>query len=210
MESRIPSAQSGLRRIALTGNIASGKSAVSDVWRSLGAVVIDADELARAAVLPGTRALRDIVRRFGPGVLDADGRLDRAALRRIVFADEQSRAELEKIMHPEIERLRLEAERAAAAQGTRTVVHAIPLLFETGLDGRFETIVLVDAPVETRRRRLMEKRGLGPDEADAMINAQMDPALKRERARFVIDNAGTLEDLRRQAFEVWALLEAEA
>lgn len=199
-----------LRRIALTGNIASGKSAVSDVWRSLGAVVIDADELARAAVLPGTRALCDVVRRFGPGVLGADGQLDRAALRRIVFSDEESRADLEKIMHPEIERLRLEAERAAAAQGSELVVHAIPLLFETGFDGRFDTIVLVDAPVATRRRRLIENRGLDPAEADAMIGAQMDPALKRERARFVIDNAGTLEDLERQASDVWALLEAEA
>ncbi|CAN5611625.1 hypothetical protein BH23GEM10_BH23GEM10_14660 [soil metagenome] len=197
-----------LRRIALTGNIASGKSAVSDVWRTLGAVVIDADDLAREAVLPGTPALKDVVRRFGRGVLGADGQLDRAALRQIVFSDEDSRADLEKIMHPEIERLRLEAERAASAQGAEVVVHSIPLLFETGFDGRFDIIVLVDAPVEVRRRRLIERRGLDPAEADAMIAAQMDPALKRDRSQFVVDNADTLEELERQAYEVWALLEA--
>lgn len=196
-----------LHRVAVTGNIASGKTAVTDAWRELGAIVIDADELAREVVAPGTPALAEVVDRFGPGMLRADGELDRAALRHEVFSSDANRADLEAIIHPRIEQLRREREEAAAGAGARLIVHSIPLLFETGLQGGFDTIVLVDAPAAVRRARLVDSRGLDPAEADAMIEAQMEPASKRERADHVIDNVGTVEELTEQARRVWANLQ---
>jgi dephospho-CoA kinase len=198
-----------LVRVALTGNIASGKSAVADVWRRAGAVVIDADDLAREAVAPGTHALRRIEDQFGRTVLDTSGQLDRAALRQLVFADEPRRRELEAIVHPQVERLRQEQERRAAAAGARLVVHAIPLLFETGLDDQFDIIVLVDAPVVMRRERIVAARGLSAVEADAMIAAQMPAEHKRLRAHFVIDNDAGLDELEETAGRVWAAIEAQ-
>jgi dephospho-CoA kinase len=197
-----------LVRVALTGNIASGKSAVSEVWRRNGAVVIDADELARVAVEPGTPALARIRRAFGRAVIAADGTLDRAALRRAVFGDDRKRRRLEAILHPEIERLRREAERKAFDDGVRFVVHAIPLLFETRLHEQFEIVVLVDAPEDVRRERLMKTRGLSATEADAMIAAQMPAAAKRDRARYVIENTAGLRELEEEAERVWAGIEA--
>ncbi|HSJ09842.1 MAG TPA: dephospho-CoA kinase, partial [Longimicrobiales bacterium] len=192
----------------LTGNIASGKSAVADVWRTMGAVIVDADELSRRAVEPGTPALAEIRQRFGAGVLQGTGELDRAVLREVVFSDEAKRRDLEKIVHPEVERLRLEAEREAAARGVRIVVHMIPLLFETGLQERFDIVVLVDAPEAERRRRIIENRGIEPAAADAMMQAQMDVAPKREAADFVIDNDADLAVLAERAEQVWNEIEA--
>jgi dephospho-CoA kinase len=197
-----------LVRVALTGNIASGKSAVSDVWQRNGALVIDADELARAAVMPGTPGMVQIQRLFGREVLAPDGTVDRAALRRAVFTDDDKRRSLEAILHPEIERLRGEAERQAVSRGARLVVHAIPLLFETGLHEKFELIVLVDAPEDVRRERLVRTRGLSAAEADAMLAAQLPAAAKRDRAGWVIENAAGLHELEEQAERVWAEIEA--
>jgi dephospho-CoA kinase len=197
-----------LVRVAVTGNVASGKTAVTDTWRELGATVIDADELARRAVEPGTTTLQQVVQRFGQGVLDPDGSLDRAAMRRLGFGDTAQRRALEAILHPEIERLRLQEERAVAAKGERLVVHSIPLLFETGLDDRFDIIVVVDAPEAVRRQRLLAHRTLDPVDADAMIAAQMPAAPKRERSHFVIDNDAGLDDLRIRAEQVWAEIRA--
>src|SRR5690606_2416198 len=140
-------------RVALTGNIASGKSAVSAVWERLGATIVDADELAREAVAPGSAGLARVVERFGAEMLAADGTLDRAALRARVFADDRERRDLEAILHPEIERLRRRADAEAEARGERLVVHVVPLLFETGLDERFDRVVLVDAPEAVRLDR---------------------------------------------------------
>jgi dephospho-CoA kinase len=193
-----------MTRVALTGNIASGKSAVTEIWRRCGAHVIDADDLSRQATEPGTSGLREIVRRFGKRVLDAEGRLDRARLRQTVFADEKKRRALEAILHPEIERLRQQAEQKLMERGERLVVHAIPLLFETGLDERFDMIVLVDAPESVRARRIVERRGLSESEAAAMIMAQMPAAEKRSRAHFVIENDAGLDDLAERAEQVWA------
>jgi dephospho-CoA kinase len=197
-----------LVRVALTGNVASGKSAVAEIWQELGAAVIDADELARRVVAPGTRALREVVRRFGQRVLRPDGSLDRAALRAIVFFDEASRRALEAILHPEIEQLRRQEERRLAARGERIVVHTIPLLFETGMDDWFDVVVLVDAPAELRRQRMLATRELPVAEADAIIAAQLPAAQKRPRSHYVIDNDGTLEQLRERAEDVWAQVEA--
>jgi dephospho-CoA kinase len=197
-----------LIRVAVTGNIASGKSVVTDRWAALGAVVIDADELARRAVEPGTVALQQVVKRFGREVLDAAGRLDRAALRQLVFADDERRRTLEAMLHPEIERLRQQEERAAAGRGARLVVHSIPLLFETGLDDRFDIIVVVDAPESVRLDRLVTNRGLSRSEAAAMIAAQMPADHKRDRSHFVIDNSAGLDELQARAERVWSEIQA--
>lgn len=194
---------SRLHRVGLTGNIAAGKSSVAAAWRALGAPVVDADELAREAVAPGSPGLARLVQAFGPAILDEAGALDRAALRRIVFADPAARRTLEAITHPEIARLRDEAEARLEAAGERIVVHDIPLLFEVGLEDAFDTLVLVDAPPEVRRERIVRERGLTEAEARAMIDAQMPSAAKRPRADIVIDNVGTPAELKREAERVW-------
>lgn len=197
-------------RIGLTGNIAAGKSSVVGVWRSLGATVVDADELARRVVEPGTPGLALIVEAWGPAVLDADGELDRAALRGIVFEDPEARARLEEIVHPAVYALRVEENRLAAERGERLVVADIPLLFEVGMADEFDVVVLVDAPEEERLRRLVEDRGLDPEEAVRMIDAQMPAELKRARADLVIENAGSPAELEARAREAWAELAGRA
>jgi dephospho-CoA kinase len=193
-------------RIGLTGNIASGKSTVADVWRRLGATVVDADELARAAVAPGSRGLRAVVAAFGPGVLAADGSLDRAQLRRIVFADEAARGQLEAIIHPEVAHLREEAERTARKGGVPVIVHDIPLLFEVGLEDSFDVVVLVDAAEAVRVERLTRIRGLPRAEAEAMVRAQLPASRKIGRADIVLRNDGTRAELERKATEAWRKL----
>ncbi|HEX7119161.1 MAG TPA: dephospho-CoA kinase [Longimicrobiales bacterium] len=197
-------------RVGLTGNIASGKSTVARVWARLGAPVIDADVLARRAVEPGSPGLRCIVEAFGPAVLDANGGLDRAAMRRIAFRDPAARARLEAIVHPEVARLRDEEEARLRDAGARLVVHDIPLLFEAGLEGRFDAVVLVDAPERVRLERLVRDRALAEDEARRMIEAQMPAEDKRGRADYVIDNDGTLDELEREAEDVWRKLRRRA
>lgn len=195
-------------RVGLTGNIASGKSAVADVWQRLGATVVDADELARRVVEPGTEGLAEVVKRFGSRVLQEDGTLDRAALRQHVFDQPAERRALERILHPRIGRLRDEEEHRLAEGGEKVVVHVIPLLFETGLDRKMDVIVFVDAPELVRRQRLIATRGLSEDEASKMIAAQMPAKEKRARATITIDNVGSLAELEAEATRVWhALLE---
>ena len=190
-------------RVALTGNVASGKSAVAEEWRRLGATIIDADELARTAILPGPPGHARVVESFGSSVLMADGTVDRSRLRDIVFNDEARRRELESILHPEIRRLRAEREAALSAAGTEIVVNAIPLLFEVGMEGEFDVVVLVDAPEDVRLARIVERRGLSAEEARRMIAAQMPATEKRRRAAIVIDNDGTLDQLALRAQMVW-------
>lgn len=197
-------------KVGLTGNIAAGKSSVARVWRALGAALVDADELARRAVEPGSPGLARVVEAWGPGVLDASGALDRAALRAIVFADPEARARLEGIVHPAVYALREEEYRRAAEAGAPLVVADIPLLFEVGLADEFDVVVLVDAPEEERMRRLVEDRGLDPEEAGRMVAAQMPAELKRARADLVIDNSGTLAELEARAREAWGELARRA
>ena len=197
-------------KVGLTGNVAAGKSTVARIWRSLDATVVDADVLARQAVEPGTPALARIEEEWGDKVVEAGGGLDRAALRRIVFADPSARERLEAIVHPAVAELREEAYRAAEERGERVVVADIPLLFEAGLVDDFDAVVLVDAPEEVRLARLVGDRGLDPEEARRMIAAQMPSELKRARADFVIVNTGTLLELERRAREVWAELARRA
>jgi dephospho-CoA kinase len=197
-------------RVGLTGNIASGKSSVTKIWRRLGAFVVDADELARRAVEPGTDGLRAIETRWGSRVLGSDGRLDRAALGEIVFQDSAARLELEAVVHPAVARLRDEEHRAAEAAGESLVVSDIPLLFEVGMEDDFDAVVLVDAPDVVRRERLMRDRGLSREAADRVMATQMPAAEKRARAHHVIDNSGSLGDLEIAAREVWARLAEES
>jgi dephospho-CoA kinase len=192
--------------VALTGNIASGKSEVARIFEDLGATLIDADELAREAVRPGTKALAAIVARWGKRVLNADGTLNRGVLRSIVFADPNEREALNAIVHPEVGRRRQELVADARGRGDRVLVAAIPLLFEAGLERDFDRVILVDAPEEVRLSRLLQHRGIGLEEARRIMAAQMPAAAKRLRADIVIDNDSTLEELRGAVERVWAEL----
>lgn len=191
--------------IALTGGIASGKSVVARRLVEHGAVLIDADALARDVVRPGTPGLARIVETFGEEVLAPDGALDRAALAEIAFGDPQRRAELNAITHPLIaERSR---ELAAAAAPDAVVVHDIPLLAEgtRDIDG-FDLVVVVQAPVETRLRRMMTDRGMTREQAQQRIAAQASDADRLALADVVIENDGDLADALRQVDELWATL----
>lgn len=190
-------------KVGLTGNIASGKSVVASCWKKLGARLVDADELARRAVEPGTEALAAIGQRWGPGVVSADGTLNRAALRDIVFRDAVERGRLEQITHPAIRRLRDEEFAAAAREGAPLIVADVPLLYEVGMEKDFDLVVHVHSSAETRLRRLVELRGLDPDEARRMMESQMSSERKRGHADILIDNEGTLEALEERAREVW-------
>ncbi|MGH7663556.1 MAG: dephospho-CoA kinase [Gemmatimonadaceae bacterium] len=196
--------------IGLTGNIASGKSAVGQIFSERGATIIDADVLARRAVEKGTRAYGEIVRRWGSEVVGADGRLDRAVLRRVVFGEPAELEALNRLVHPEVMRMRDRLVSDARRRGDRVVVCDIPLLFEHNLADEFDRIVLVDAPRPLRLERLVQDRNLGEEEAMGMIAAQMPAELKRARADFVIDNDGTFTQLEERAAEVWMALEEEA
>ncbi len=196
--------------VALTGNIAAGKSAVAELFRVWGATLIDADRLAREAQAPGTPGLRAIAERLGQDLVGADGALDRAALRRRVMADPAALAELNRIVHPEVFRRRRALEAEAQRRGDRIVVSDIPLLFEVADPAAFDVVVLVDAPEPVRRARLITERGLSALEADRMLAAQAPSGPKRERSTFVIDNDGDLATLEARAREVWTALLARA
>jgi dephospho-CoA kinase len=196
--------------VALTGNIAAGKSAVAELLRQWGATVLDADAIVREVQAPGSPVMGRIAERFGPAVVRADGSLDRPALRRIVMADAGAREALERIVHPAVYARRAELAADAEARGDRIVVSDIPLLFESGDAGAFDAVVLVDAPEPVRLRRLMEHRGLSEIEAREMIRAQLPATAKRARSDFVIDNDGDLAALERAASEVWRALLARA
>lgn len=196
--------------VGLTGNIASGKSTVAQLLSERGATIIDADVLARRAVERGTKAFEAIARRWGTSVLTPDGHLDRSALRRVVFGNQKELEALNDIVHPEVERLRELRIEEARSRGDRIVVCDIPLLFEKKMVDQFDRILLVDATRPLRLERLVSDRGLRETEAMDMIAAQMPAELKRARADFVIDNAGTLTELERRVNDVWASLIQEA
>ncbi|HWH03408.1 MAG TPA: dephospho-CoA kinase [Gemmatimonadales bacterium] len=189
--------------VGLTGNIASGKSTVVELFRSWGAAIIDADQLAREAQAPGTEVLAAIVRRFGGDVLTSDGALDRAALRSKVMGDDRALGALNGIVHPAVQRRRAQLLDEARARGDRLVINDIPLLFEALDPKDFDAVVLVDAPPAVRRARLRLLRGLTNAEADAMIAAQMPSDRKRGKSQYVIDNDGSKEALEQKARAVF-------
>jgi dephospho-CoA kinase len=196
--------------IGLTGNIASGKSEVARMLAEHGATLIDADVLAREAVRPETQALRDIVKRWGKDVLKKDGSLDRAALRQIVFADQDELDALNRIVHPGVTRLRDREIARARERGDQIVVCVIPLLFERNLVEEFDAIVLVDAPRPLRLERMVATRGVEETDAMNMIASQMPAELKRARADYVIENTGSLDDLERDVDALWSSLQRNA
>jgi len=196
--------------VALTGNIAAGKSTVAALFEAWGATLIDADRLVREAQAPGSPILAAIAERFGNDVLDAGGGLDRAALRGRVLADPAALADLNRLVHPEVLRRRRALEDAARARGDRIVVSDIPLLFEASDPREFDVVVLVDAPAELRRARLLRERGLDPGEADRLLAAQAPSGPKRARSTFVIDNDGDRAALEARSRDVWNRLAALA
>jgi dephospho-CoA kinase len=196
--------------VALTGNIAAGKSAVAGLFRQWGATVLDADEIVREVQAPGSPVLQRIAERFGPSVLRPDGSLDRPGLRRVVLAEPDALAALNRIVHPAVQVRRTELMAEAAARGDRLVVSDIPLLFEAANPNEFDVIVLVDAPEALRLERIVERRGLARSEALKMIRAQMPAVEKRARSDFVIENDGDLAALERAAAAVWRALLARA
>jgi dephospho-CoA kinase len=195
-------------RVGLTGGIASGKSTVSTILVELGAILIDGDALAREVVEPGTPGLQRVVETFGPDVLTADGELDRPALGAIVFADEARRKELEAIVHPLVFERIVELEASATPEDL--VVHDIPLLAESGRAPTFDAVVVVDVPVETQVERMLTQRGMTREDAEARVRAQATREQRLAIATHVIDNTGTLEDLRRRVLEVHADLVGSA
>jgi dephospho-CoA kinase len=191
--------------VGLTGGIGSGKSTVARMLEERGAVVFDADALARQAVEPGTPGHDAVVERFGPNVLLPGGALDREAVASIVFADPAARRELEAIVHPEVRRLF--AEGCERYQGTNAVVvFGAPLLVETGMHTAFDVLIVVTAPVERQIERLMRDRGMSEAAIRARIDAQLPLEAKAEVADILIDNDGTLEDLERQVDRLWSEL----
>lgn len=191
-------------RVGLTGGVASGKSTVSGLLRELGAVVIDADQLAREVVERGTPGLARVVEEFGEGLLTPEGGLDRPAMGRLVFGDEQARRRLEAIVHPLVFERYAEAEAAAGADDL--VVHDIPLLVESGRAGDFDAVVVVDAPRELQLERMVAHRGWTREDAESRIAAQATREQRRAVATYVVDNTGSLEDLRARVAEVHARL----
>ena len=191
-----------MTRVGLTGGVASGKSTVAAMLADLGAVVIDADALARDVVAGGTPGLAAVVAEFGEELLGPDGELDRPAMGRLVFADESARRRLEAIVHPLVFERIVELEEQAPEDAV--VVHDIPLLAESGRADTFDAVIVVDAPEEVQVARMTEDRGWTPEDARSRIAAQADPADRRAIATHVIENTGTREDLRKRVAEVFA------
>jgi dephospho-CoA kinase len=190
----------GVLRIGLTGGIGAGKSAVAGLLAGHGAVVIDADTIAREVVEPGSPGFEAVVAEFGAGVCGADGRLDRAKLASIVFADEAARRRLNAIVHPLVaERT---AELLAAVAPDAVVVHDVPLLVENGLAGHYDLVLVVEAPAAARLARLAE-RGMAPAEARARMAAQASDADRRAVADVLIRNDGSPDDLAARVDAVW-------
>ncbi len=198
----------GVRRVGLTGGIASGKSVASGRLRERGVAVVDHDQLAREVVAAGSEGLAAVVDSFGADVLTPEGDLDRAALGARVFADREARATLNEIVHPRVAEAARGHEAAAVFAGATVVVHDIPLLVETGQAGRFDELVVVDAPAELRVARLVAERGLTAEQAWARVAAQSDDEARRAVADQVLDGSGSVEELRAQVdalVDTWAV-----
>lgn len=192
--------------VALTGNVAAGKSAVARLFADWGAAVLDADAIVRRLQRPGTPVFDAIVARFGREVVATDGQLDRAALRSRILGDPTERQALEQIVHPAVqaERRRLLGQRPGSLDGI--IVSEIPLLFEAADPAGFDAVVLVDAPEALRVDRLVRERGFSPPEAAALLRLQLPAGPKRLRADFIIDNDASREVLRERAWSLWRKL----
>jgi dephospho-CoA kinase len=191
-------------RVGLTGGIAMGKSTVSDYLRSHGAVVIDADAIAREVVEPGTPGFAQVVEEFGEGIVDESGAIDRPKLGALVFSDDSARKRLEAIVHPLVFLRIIELEEQAPKDAV--VVHDLPLLAESGRAETFDYVVVVDAPMEAQIERMVRDRGWTEDEARARIAAQASREARRAIATHLVENTGTREDLAGRVGEVFGEL----
>ena len=199
-----------MRTVGLTGGIGSGKSEVSRLLRTYGAIVVDADLIAREVVDVGTPGLSAVVDAFGTEVLKPDGTLDRTKLGRRVFTDRKALAQLNAITHPRITERTVELFRQAAEAGAEIVVHDVALLVENGLADDYDAVVVVAASPTTQLDRLVRVRGMPEDEASARIAAQLPLEDKLAVATHVIRNDGPLEELAPQVERVWTVLLAAA
>ena len=192
-----------MKLIGLTGGVGTGKSTVAEMLRELGATVIDADEATHAVYAPGTAGFDAVVAEFGPDFV-RDGAIDRQKLGALVFNDEDARRRLNAIVHPLVREWMAARTAEAAERGDEIVVQDVPLLFESGLEVLFSSVLLVYAPEDVQLDRLVRGRGVPVNRARAMIAAQMPIDDKRRRAHHIVDNSGTIEQTRRQVEEIWA------
>lgn len=191
-------------KIGLTGGIATGKSTVASLLVERGALLVDADQVARDVVMPGEPALEAVASMFGQAVLHTDGTLNRPALGKIVFQNQASLAQLEGILHPAIRaRMQQQIEQYTLEYPEQLVVADVPLLYETNQQSLYEGIMVVYVPEKVQLERLMQRNSLPQDEAVRRINLQMDIEDKKRRAEWVIDNSGTLEETMRQIDAFW-------
>lgn len=197
-------------RIGLTGGIGSGKSTVAQMLVGLGAVLVDADAIARELMEPGQEVLAKTVEAFGPSIVDAEGRLDRAALAGLVFADDSARERLNGIVHPAVRARSAElvAQAVQSPDFSGVVVEDIPLLVETGQAGRFDGVLVVEAEREVRLGRLVEVRGMAREDAEARMAAQASDGERRAVATWVVDNSGSLLETKVQVERIWAEVQA--
>lgn len=189
-------------RIGLTGGIGSGKSTVADLLSSEGFIIIDADQVARDIVEPGQPALAELADAFGQDILHPDGSLDRAGLAAKAFVNEEQTSLLNAITHPRIAEESARRFEAAEASGAKVAVYDMPLLVEKGLDRKMDLVVVVDVDVEKRVRRLVEKRGLSEEDVRRRIASQVPDDVRLKAADLVVDNNGTLEDLKTETKKV--------
>jgi dephospho-CoA kinase len=194
-----------LKLIGLTGGVGSGKSTVAAMLRDLGAVVVDADEAAHAVYEPGTAGFQAVIREFGAGYVHK-GRIDRGQLGELVFHDADARHRLNAIVHPLVRDWMADRTAEAVERGATAVVQDVPLLYESGLQGLYEAVMVVYAPDEVQVRRLVDGRGFTEERARAMIASQMSIDEKRTRSQHVIDNSGTREETRSQVERIWGEL----
>lgn len=192
-----------LKIIGLTGGIGTGKSSVADFFKQRGILVIDADELSREAVFPGSPGLCQVVKEFGETVLLPDGTLNRAILRQQIFTDPQKRLRLENILHPEIRRLGDLKIRQAVHDGHDVLIYMAPLLLETGGADRVHEIWVVTLNPQTQLKRLMQRDNIPEHEAEKIISAQMPLKEKESKADLLINNNGTMEETVKQLEKIW-------
>ena len=194
-----------MKLIGLTGGAGTGKTTVADMFRELGATVVDADEATHAVYASGTPGFDAVVREFGPEYVRG-GEINRARLGQLVFKDRGARERLNAIVHPLVRQWMADRTADAFDRGAQVVIEDVPLLYENGLQGLFESVVLVYATPATQVARLVKGRGLSQDRASSILASQMPIDEKRELADFVIDNGGAREETRRQVGEIWPRL----
>jgi dephospho-CoA kinase len=193
-------------KIALTGGPGSGKSTVAQMFRDLGAQVIDADEVAHAVVAKGTPAWEELRRQFSAGYFQEDGSVDRARLAELVFQDAGARQKLNAVVHPQVSREIARLLTELAAQGVTLVIVEVPLLYEAGLEKNFDEVIVVDAGEKEQIDRIAARDGRAARETAGIIQAQWPLDAKKARADFVVDNRGALAHTRDQVKKLWQRL----